>query len=113
MLELSKQDFRIERQVISKEKALELFTKNEYKIELIKEIEGDILYLDPPYNARQYGANYHLLNTIAKYDSFSTKGKTGLRDYQKSKYCSKPEVLKTFEDKALIHHLNLIPDSQD
>ena len=80
------------------------FTENHHKVynedsnSLIKKIEGDILYLDPPYNARQYGANYHLLNTIAKYDNFSPKGKTGLRDYQKSKYCSKPEVLKTFED---------------
>ncbi|MGM9747762.1 MAG: DNA adenine methylase, partial [Candidatus Cryptobacteroides sp.] len=34
---------------------------------LINRIYGDILYLDPPYNARQYGANYHLLNTIAEY----------------------------------------------
>ena len=49
--------------------------------QLIKEIQGDILYLDPPYNARQYGANYHLLNTIAKYDTFVPNGKTGLRDY--------------------------------
>lgn len=24
-----------------------------------------ILYLDPPYNSRQYGSNYHLLNTIS------------------------------------------------
>jgi adenine-specific DNA-methyltransferase len=32
--------------------------------QLIKEINGDILYLDPPYNQRQYGSNYHLLNTI-------------------------------------------------
>lgn len=71
---------------------------NEDSNSLIKQIEGDILYLDPPYNARQYGANYHLLNTIAKYDKFFPKGKTGLRNYQKSKYCSKPEVLKTFED---------------
>ena len=31
---------------------------------LIKKIKGDILYLDPPYNARQYSANYHLLETI-------------------------------------------------
>ena len=38
--------------------------------ELIKKIEGDILYLDPPYNQRQYSANYHLLNTIALYDNF-------------------------------------------
>lgn len=66
--------------------------------ELIQEIEGDILYLDPPYNARQYGANYHLLTTIAKYDTFVPKGKTGLRDYYKSDYCSKNKVLNTFED---------------
>ena len=45
---------------------------------LIRKIDGDILYLDPPYNARQYGANYHLLNTIALYDEFTPKGKTGL-----------------------------------
>tara|TARA_R110000850_G_scaffold271031_2_gene404846 strand:+ start:242725 stop:243723 length:999 start_codon:yes stop_codon:yes gene_type:complete len=64
---------------------------------LIKEIEGDILYLDPPYNARQYGANYHLLNTIAKYDTFVPQGKTGLRSYEKSSYCKKGEVAKSFE----------------
>ncbi len=46
---------------------------------LIGNIEGDILYLDPPYNHRQYGANYHLLNTIALYDDFEPSGKTGLR----------------------------------
>lgn len=66
--------------------------------QLIKEIEGDILYLDPPYNARQYGANYHLLNTIAKYDTFVPKGKTGLRDYYKSNWCKTGEVLKSFEE---------------
>lgn len=65
---------------------------------LIKKIEGDILYLDPPYNAREYGANYHLLNTIAKYDSFTPKGKTGLRDYSKSAFCKKKEVEKSFDD---------------
>lgn len=65
---------------------------------LIKKISGDILYLDPPYNARQYGANYHLLNTIAKFDTFVPQGKTGLRSYEKSKYCKKGEVAKSFED---------------
>src|SRR5690554_1488713 len=65
---------------------------------LIKKISGDILYLDPPYNARQYGANYHLLNTIAKYDTFVPSGKTGLRSYNKSNYCKKGEVAKSFED---------------
>lgn len=66
--------------------------------ELIKNIEGDILYLDPPYNARQYGANYHLLNTIALYDNFEPKGKTGLRNYKRSNYCSKNSVSYYFEE---------------
>ena len=64
---------------------------------LIKSISGDILYLDPPYNARQYGANYHLLNTIAEYKVFEPKGKTGLREYNKSDYCSKSIVKDSFE----------------
>lgn len=63
---------------------------------LIKEIKGDILYLDPPYNERQYGSNYHLLNTIAKYDSFEPQGKTGLRNYYRSDYCKKNEVKNSF-----------------
>lgn len=65
---------------------------------LIKHLEGDVLYLDPPYNARQYGANYHLLTTIAKYDTFVPRGKTGLRDYFKSDYCKKGVVLQSFEE---------------
>ncbi len=65
---------------------------------LIKEIEGDILYLDPPYNQRQYGSNYHMLNTISKYDSFKPNGKTGLREYTRSSYCKKNAVNESFED---------------
>ena len=64
---------------------------------LIKKISGDILYLDPPYNQRQYGANYHILNTISQYDSFIPKGKTGLREYSRSDYSKKNEVHKSFE----------------
>ncbi len=77
--------------------------KNEHRVfnkdsnELIKKISGDILYLDPPYNARQYGSNYHMLNTIAKYEYFEPKGKTGLPNYQKSRYCSKNYILSEFE----------------
>ena len=44
---------------------------------LIEQIECDILYIDPPYNARQYITNYHLLETIARYDNPSVYGKTG------------------------------------
>lgn len=67
---------------------------------LITEISGDILYLDPPYNARQYCANYHVLETISRYDNPVLNGKTGLRDYskQKSKYCSGRTVESSFDD---------------
>jgi adenine-specific DNA-methyltransferase len=71
---------------------------NEESHALIRKIEGDILYLDPPYNARQYGANYHLLNTIAKYDDFIPNGKTGLRKYQRSAWCCRGKVEKEFDD---------------
>ena len=64
---------------------------------LIKSISGDILYLDPPYNARQYGANYHLLNTIAEYKPFAPKGKTGLREYLRSVYCGRKSVQPSFD----------------
>lgn len=67
---------------------------------LTKRISGDVLYLDPPYNARQYCSNYHVLETIARYDNPVLNGVTGLRDssMQKSKFCSKRTVTQTFED---------------
>ena len=67
--------------------------------ELIKTIDTHILYIDPPYNRRQYSDNYHMLETIAKYDNPEIKGKTGLRnDRIKSLYCSKNDVYNIFED---------------
>ena len=67
---------------------------------LIRKISGDILYLDPPYNERQYCSNYHVLETIARYDNPVLKGKTGLRtdSEQKSKYCSKKFAAEVFDD---------------
>lgn len=64
---------------------------------LIERISGDVLYLDPPYNARQYGSNYHILNTIAECKPFLPKGMTGLREYKRSKYCSKSSVLSSLD----------------
>lgn len=68
-------------------------------VELLKEISGDVLYLDPPYNARQYLPNYHVLETVAKYDYPEVKGVTGQRPYenQKSKFCSKKYAMEEFE----------------
>lgn len=79
----------------------EVFNEDINKIS--KRIKGDILYLDPPYNQRQYATNYHLLETIAKYDNPKIHGKTGLREYQnqKSLFCSKTQVKKAFKDLIL------------
>lgn len=67
---------------------------------LVGQVRGDILYLDPPNNARQYCTNYHLLETIALYDEPVVHGKTGLREYgaQKSVFCHKATVADAFED---------------
>ena len=68
--------------------------------DLVRKIRGDILYIDPPYNRRQYAANYHVLEIIAEYhtiddlDAYEVLlyGKTGLRPYDdlKSSYCIPP-----------------------
>lgn len=64
---------------------------------LIKTIKGDVLYLDPPYNQRQYGANYHVLNKLVDYKNFTSTRVTGLTDYNKSEYCKKDAVYGAFE----------------
>lgn len=71
---------------------------------LIKNIETDILYIDPPYNQRQYPSNYHLWETVAVWDKQITDTQTGLRKYddQKSLFCSKVKCESAFVD--LIHN---------
>ena len=79
--------------------------------ELIKDIEADILYLDPPYNTRQYISNYHVLETIAKNDKIELKGKTGLRkdDYlYKSKFSQKNACVEALEDLIMNAKANYI-----
>jgi adenine-specific DNA-methyltransferase len=59
----------------------------------------DIIYMDPPYNHRQYSANYCPLNYIAFYDAkIKLNGKTGTIDgYNKSGFCSKVKVYESFK----------------
>ena len=73
---------------------------NEDANNLIRKIEGDVLYLDPPYNTRKYDTNYHILETIALYDNPEIKGKTGVRaeETKRSKYCKKQEVELALEE---------------
>lgn len=64
---------------------------------LAKKIKADVVYIDPPYNSRQYSRFYHILETLTKWDSPKLYG-TALKpetenssDYCKSKA---PEVFK-------------------
>lgn len=62
-------------------------------------VECDLLYADPPYNSREYLPNYHILETIARYDYPKIYGVTGMREYdeQKSDFCKKAKVAAAFE----------------
>lgn len=63
--------------------------------DLTNEIENaDVVYMDPPYNERQYCKNYHVLNFLAKYDdSIEIYGKTGLiKNSITSEWCSKSKA---------------------
>ncbi|MDF2884035.1 MAG: hypothetical protein K0R54_4601 [Clostridiaceae bacterium] len=68
-------------------------------LDIITDVEGDILYLDPPYNQRQYPPYYHILETITLYDNPSIYGKTGRRPYKDkiSPFCMKDKALDAFE----------------
>lgn len=61
-------------------------------------LKGDACYLDPPYTKRQYGGNYHLLETIACGDFPEPVGEGGLRDWypNSSDFCSKRRVEEAF-----------------
>lgn len=66
---------------------------------LIHQVSGDVLYMDTPYNGRQYSKNYHLLETLARYDNPEIRGVTGVRvdSSGDSKYCKKASVYDSFD----------------
>jgi len=92
------------------------------------DIKCDIAYLDPPYNQHQYGANYHLLNTVALWDkpelSAHISG-NGARDkaairkdwrtLRRSPYCYKSSARNAFVDivSRLRAHYILVSYSTD
>jgi len=73
-------------------------------IEFIGSFESDLVYLDPPYNERQYSKNYFPLNIIAKtpeilLSELPLKGKTGIpTDCFISPFCKKGDVVENAFD---------------
>lgn len=73
--------------------------------ELVKEIYADLVYIDPPYNSRQYCDAYHLLENVARWEKPDVFGvaKKMNRDKMKSKYCTQ-SATEAFE--YLIKNIN-------
>lgn len=78
---------------------------NEDSNELVKNIKADVVYIDPPYNSRQYSDAYHLLENVAMWEKNEVFGvaKKMERNGIKSKYCSVSAPL-AFKD--LIENIN-------
>lgn len=58
--------------------------------ELVEDIEADLVYIDPPYNSRQYCDAYHLLENVARWNKPEVFGvaKKMDRTALKSDYCT-------------------------
>ena len=58
--------------------------------DLVKKIKADIAYIDPPYNSRQYGDAYHLLENVAEWKKPKVYGVAKKMDRSKikSNYCT-------------------------
>ena len=59
--------------------------------QLVRELKADVVYIDPPYNSRQYSDSYHLLENIAEWKKEEVHGvaKKIDRSHLKSEYSLK------------------------
>lgn len=73
--------------------------------ELVKSIKADLVYIDPPYNSRQYCDAYHLLENVARWEKPEVFGVARKMDRTKlkSKYCTR-SAAKAFEE--LVENIN-------
>ena len=69
-----------------------------YAEDIAAKISCDLCYVDPPYMKRQYAANYHVLETLARGDEPEAIGISGLRPWrdQYSNFCTKTKISDSF-----------------
>ena len=72
---------------------------NEDANHLVERIEADLVYIDPPYNSRQYCDAYHLLENVARWEKPNVSGIALKMDRRKLKsdYCTS-HATKAFEE---------------
>ncbi len=86
-------------------------------LQLVARVPCDVMYMDPPYNHRQYHTNYHVLETIARYDRPRLRGITGLRpdDHLRSDFCLRRRALPALDrmvSRTRAHHVFLSYNSE-
>jgi adenine-specific DNA-methyltransferase len=87
---------------------------NEDANELVKHIYADLVYIDPPYNSRQYCDSYHLLENVAKWEKPDVFGvaKKMDRSSMKSRYCTRTaetafrELIENINSKYILFSYN-------
>jgi len=77
--------------------------------QLIRKISCDVLYIDPPYNSRQYSDAYHLLENLTTWEKPQVHGKAKKMDrsHLKSDYClqSAPQAFTDLISNADCKHI--------
>ncbi|MDP2909505.1 MAG: DNA adenine methylase, partial [bacterium] len=87
--------------------------------QLARKIKANVVYIDPPYNSRQYSRFYHVLETLTKWDKPKLFG-TALKPQEEnmSDYCKVSakdrlvELVKDLDAKYLVVSYNNTYDSK-
>jgi len=86
---------------------------------LSKKIKADVVYIDPPYNSRQYSRFYHVLETLTKWDKPKLHGVAMKPDSENmSDYCRTnakvklAELIKDIDARYLVVSYNNTYDSK-
>ena len=88
---------------------------------LVREVSSDLLYIDPPYNSRQYSDAYHLLENLAEWRQPEVSGICGKMDrsHIKSEYCLRgaanafADLVEHADCKHILLSYNNTGDSKD
>ncbi len=99
----SRQNFSFELIRPFRAASVDIFQEDANK--LARKLNGEVAYVDPPYNSRQYSRFYHLLETLTKWDRPRLQGIARKPPTENtSEYCKSTASI-AFED--LINNLNV------
>ena len=93
-------DMKIHKKLLCHNDTVNNKTYNSDIRDIVKTVQScDFMYLDPPYNERDYATYYHVLETISKYDNPELKdNKTGTKQKsKKSNWCRQSSVMNELD----------------